>query len=116
MITIGALHPTESIPKPPDTLLTFLIASSSGQSADYPSTLAQVVRLTGQSTIGAPMVFNVNFASTKAAAPSSGVSSGSTMWGIPVMGQGTFQIPGGSTGLSVAGLSSGYITAEFWKM
>lgn len=116
MITIGALHPTEFIPKPPDTTLTFLIASSSGQSADWPSTLAQIVRFTGQTTSGNPMVFNVNMQSTKAAAPSSGGSSGSTMWGIPVMGQGTFQREGASTGFSVAGLSSGYVTAELWRM
>ena len=118
MRTYGALNPIDQIPQPPDMVHTMLVASSSGQAMDWGSTLSQLVRLTGQSTAGAAMNFFVSLNSTKAAAPSSGVSTGSTSGDLPgmaVMGELTVQIPGGSTGFSVAALSSGYIRAEVWK-
>jgi hypothetical protein len=106
-------------PPPPDLVTTLLIAASSGQSMDWPSGSTQdgrVVRLTGQSTVGAAINFYVNLESTKAAAPSSGNSTlGTTGFVHPVMGSGFFQVPGASTGFSVAGLTSGYITVEYWK-
>lgn len=34
MISIGVLHPTDYVPKPPDTVQTLLIAGSSGQAMD----------------------------------------------------------------------------------
>ena len=112
---ISVMHPTDGVPVPPDTVATMLIASSSGQAMDWPSG-TQIARLTGQSTTGADINFVVNLSSTKAAAPSSGVSTeGTTGFGHPVWGQDTFQIPGGSTGFSVAALSSGYVMVECWK-
>lgn len=114
---IGSLHPTEGIPVPSDAVQTMLIASSSGQAMDWPAGApGGLVRLTGLTTTGAQLNFNVNLESTKAAAPSSGNSSaGSTGFQTPVLGEAMFQIPGGSTGWSVASLSSGYVMAELWK-
>lgn len=119
MKAYGALHPTDLIPQPPDSIQRMLIASSSGQAMDWSSTLAQMVRLTGVTTAGVAMNFFASLNSTAAAAPSSGLSTGSTAGALPsvaVMGEATFQIPGGSTGWSVAALSSGYISAEVWKL
>lgn len=118
MKAYGALNPIDQISQPPDMVHTMLIAGSSGQAMDWGSTLAQLVRLTGLSTAGAAMNFLVSLNSTKAAAPSSGLSTGSTsgdLVGMVVMSQLTVQIPGGSTGFSVAALSSGYVRAEVWK-
>lgn len=114
MRSIGSLHPSEGIPVPPDTVVTLLIAGSSGQAADWPSG-TQMVRFTGVSTAGAQLNFNVNLFSTKAAAPSSGTSTeGTTGFQYPVLGRAEFQLPS-STGFSVAALSSGYVMVECWK-
>ena len=116
MRNVGSLHPSEGVPLPPDTVQTLLIAGSSGQALDWPSTLVDFVRITAVSTVGAQLNTFVNLTSTKAAAPSSGTSTeGSTGFGVPVLGQGMFQIPGASTGWSVAALSSGYVMAEVWS-
>lgn len=118
MKTYGALNPIDQISQPPDMVHTMLVASSSGQAMDWGSTLSQLVRLTGMTTAGVAMNFLASLNSTKAAAPTSGLSTGSTSGDLPgmvVIGQLTVQIPGGSTGFSVAALSSGYIRAEVWK-
>jgi len=115
MIAIGTLHPSDFIPMPADTVYTMLIAGSSGQAMDWPPNV-DFARFTGQSTAGVAMAFQVALKTTRAAAPSSGASTGSTaIYGYTVLGQGTFQVPGGSTGFSVAALSSGYIAAEMWS-
>lgn len=110
----GARSPTELIPVPPDTVNTLLIAGSSGQSMDWPAG-AQIVRLTGQSTTGASMNFWVNLFSTAATVPATGSSVSSSGVNHTVMTSHTFQVPGGSTGFSVAALSSGYISVECWR-
>lgn len=122
MITIGTLHPTDNIPSPPDTVQTLLIAGSSGQAMDWVGAAsagagaAHIARFTGVTTAGSMLNFHVNLASTKAAAPSSGLSTqGTTGFNHPVIGQSAFQIPAGSTGFSVASLSSGYIQVEVWR-
>lgn len=122
MRTINTLHPTDQIPSPPDTVQTLLIAGSSGQAMDWNSAANAgvagigVARFTGMSTLGVVLNFHVNLESTKCAAPSSGASTiGTTGFNHPVLGQSAFQIPGGSTGFSVAALSSGYIQVELWK-
>lgn len=116
MRAIGIARPTDQIPQPPDTVATLLVEGSSGQAMDWP-TGADIVRFSGTSTSGAAFNFRVNLTSTKAAAPSSGLSTaGTTGFGHNVTGEGFFQIPGGSTGFSVAALSSGYITAETWNI
>ena len=116
MRSIGTEHPTAQVPQPADNISTLLIAGSSGQAMDWP-TGAQIVRFSGCSTAGAALNFQVNLTSTKAAAPSSGLSTvGTTGFGHQVSGSGSFQIPGGSTGYSVAALSSGYVQAEIWRI
>lgn len=128
MRAYAALSPIDQIPLPPDTVQTLLIAGSSGQAMDWASSTvgaadvrAHLVRFTGLTTAGAQLNFSVNLISTHAAAPSSGTSvttgttAGSTGNNVPVLGQGTFQIPPWSTGFSVAALSSGYVMAEVWR-
>lgn len=124
MRSVGTLHPTDNIPVPPDTQQTLLIAGSSGQAYDWPtgSTAGgRIVRFTGLTTAGAQLNFNLNLFTTMAAAPSTvgssvGTTQGTTGFGHAVLGRDSFQIPGDSTGWSVAALSSGYIMAEFWKI
>jgi hypothetical protein len=119
MRAYGALSPIDQITQPPDTVQTLLIAGSSGQAMDWGSTLAQLVRFTGISTAAAAgaMNFVVDLFSTNAVAPSSGTSitTGSSGNRILVIGSRTLQIPGGSTGWSVAAVSSGYVIAEQWR-
>lgn len=123
MRNAGIMYPQDGIPLPPDTVATLLIAGSSGQAWDWGasgssglSASCNMVRITAQSTAGAPMLAQVNLSSTKAAAPSSGTSTeGTTGHAVTVFGQGTFSVPGGSTGFSVASLTSGYVTLEQWK-
>lgn len=124
MRRLATLHPQENIPAPPDTVQTLLIAGSSGQALDWATSTGAVanaatadvniVRFSGFSTAGQTINFMVNLFSTAALVPSSGTSISSTGTNHPVMGQGTFQIPGGSTGWSVASLTSGYVIAEQW--
>lgn len=133
MRSYGALNPLGTIPLPPDTIQTLLIAGSSGQAQDWPTATGglstagaatehcHLVAFTGVSTAGASLNFFVNLISTHAAAPSSGTSvttgttAGSTGNTVPVLGEALFQIPPWSTGWSVAALSSGYIMAQIWR-
>jgi hypothetical protein len=134
MRSYGALNPLGTIPLPPDTVQTLLIAGSSGQAVDWPGTTdgglstsnragshADLVCFTGLTTGGATFNFMVNLCSTHAAVPSSGTSvttgttGGSTGNNIPVIGEALFQIPPWSTGWSVAALSSGYVMAQVWR-
>lgn len=111
-------RPTADAPAPPDTVNTLLIEGSSGQAMDWPanSSIGGIVRFSGVSTAGATLNFMVNLFSTHAAAPSSAASTqGTTGFGFSVMGDRTFQLPGESTGFSVAALSSGYVMVEVWK-
>ena len=119
MKTYATLHPTENAPQAPDTKQTLLLAAGAGQALDWPSTQAQIVRLTAMSTLGIPIGACVSLNSTGAAAPSSGLSTGTTggaLPGVTVMGETTFQIPAGSTGWSAASPVAGYLTAEVWSM
>lgn len=122
----GTIHPTQFAPQPSDSVLTFLIAGSSGQASDWLSSAGSavanagaagvfLVRLTGVSTTGALLNFYTNLYSTAAAAPSSGFAFGSTSANYPVQGQATYQVAGNSTGMSLAALSSGYVTVEYWR-
>lgn len=109
----------EVVTQPPEDVRTLLIAGSSGQAQDWSSTLSQVVRLSGVSTAGALLNFWANLRSTHAAAPSTGstgTTAGSSDQQVAVQGTRTLQIPPGSTGFSVAALTSGYITIEQWRI
>lgn len=125
----GLMHPTDGNPVPPDTCYTFnMTGGSSAQASDWVSTagvavanaaLAQVgfARISGMSTAGASLAFNVNMQSTGAVVgPSSGTSINSSNGvSVPVIGQRQFQIKGDSTGFSVASLIPGYIQVEVWR-
>lgn len=121
----GVLHPTDLVPAPPDTVQTFLLTGgSSAQGIDWQTSTGAVAnagaagvhiaRFTGMSTAGTQFNFMVNLFSTGAIVPTSGTSVSSSGVSHPVYGQATFQIPGGSTGYSVAALSSGNVVVEQW--
>jgi hypothetical protein len=114
MRNTGIMHPTDGVPVPPDTVNTLLVAGSSGQAMDWP-TNTQFVRISGFSTAGVSLNFMANLYSTACSAPASGSSASSTGVNHPIMGSASFQIPGASTGFSVAALTSGYILVECWK-
>ena len=122
----GSLHPTDNIPTPPDTVQTFLMTGgSSGQASDWATSTGavanaqaagvQIARLTGLTTAGVQFNFMANLFSTGAAVAASGTSIASSGTSHPVLGQATFQIPGGSTGFSVAAFTSGNIMVEMWR-
>lgn len=122
----GTLAANEIASVPPDSVQTLLIAGSSGQALDWMSSGStaftaasqgpvNIVRFSGMTTAGAILNFIVDLQSTAASAPSSGSSFSSTSSRSVVMGSRVFEIPGGSTGWSVAALSSGYILCEQWR-
>lgn len=119
----GALSPTDGNPLPPDTVQTFLMTGgSSVQAGDWANSTvgssavaAQLVHFSGVTTGGALLNFWVNLTSTRASVPSSGLSTDGSTIGVPVQGNRTFQIPGGSTGFSIAALTSGYVQASLWR-
>lgn len=121
MRTYGTRNMVDDTPQTPDTVFTGLIGPGAPAAFDWGSSQAQVVRFTGHSTAGVALQFYVNLLSTNAGAPSSGssvttgTSNGAPGNQMPINGTRLFQIPGGSTGFSVAALSSGYVFAEVWR-
>ena len=118
MRQIGSLHPTESVPVQADTQQIILLAANTPQAMDWAvgsSNIGKIVRLTGLSSAGAQFNFLVNLQSTFANIPTTGTSTLGSTYGTPVLGQGLFQVGGGSTGWSAAAQSSGYVIAEIWK-
>ena len=109
----------------PDTVHRILLTGgSSAQAMDWGSTLAQIARITGETTAGAAMALYANLVSTHAAVPSSGSSTttgttaGSTGNNLPVginPNHREFLIPAWSTGFSVASYSSGIAIVEVWR-
>ena len=116
---VGALQPTDNIPLPADVMIHFLMTGgSSAQSADYP-TGAQIMRITPYSTAGGSFFGFLCPGSTSAAVASSGTTQSSAassgLSSIPIPFQLSFQVPGGSTGFSIAAYTSGVVSVEFWK-
>lgn len=126
MRKIGSLQPTANSPVPPDTVVTFALVASTPQAQDWLSSGSTVVanaaaagvglvRVTGVSSAGAAMLITANLMSTAANVPSSSLSSGgSTAANVLIASPTFFQIPGGSTGYSVASPTSGYVMVEQW--
>lgn len=118
MRPICTLHPTDQIPAPPDTVNTILLTGgSSAQAMDWPAG-TQIARITPMTTAGAAFYVMANLGSTAAAVPSSGSTVGTTALPFvnhPITGQMAFQIPGASTGFSVAAFTSGYAIVECWR-
>jgi hypothetical protein len=119
---------TNTIPRPPDTTQTLLLAGGTAQAMDWAgSTIgstavrANIVRFTGVSSAGVTLNFHVNVISTHAALPTSGTAIttgttvGSTGNSLPVLGQGSYLIPSFSTGWSAIARTSGYVIAEIWS-
>ena len=122
----GQLHPTDGVPVPPSTVLTFLMTGgSSAQASDWfddTGTAAanaaaagiHLVRITPVSTAGAAFFCTANLYSTGATVPSSGVTISTTSRAaIPSARE--FQVTGGSTGFSLAAYTSGIVMVECWK-
>ena len=116
----GLMHPTDNIPVPADTIDTILLTGgSSAQKADYPTGAAGgLMRVTPMTTAGAAFLVFLNASSSLASVPSSGsTNSSAASSGIstPVPFQMSFQVPGNSTGYSVAAFTSCYCQIEYWK-
>lgn len=122
----GLLHPTDNIPSPPSMVITFLMTGgSSAQASDWyddTGTAAanaatagvHLVRITPVSTAGGAFFCTANLLSTAATVPSSGVTVSSTSR-VPVPESRMFQVPGGSTGFSLAAPTSGNVIVECWR-
>jgi len=120
------LHPTDATPVPPSTVLTFLMTGgSSAQASDWYADTGSaaanaaaagihLVRITPVSTAGGAFFCTANLFSTAATVPSSGVTV-STTSEVPVTTPREFQVPGGSTGFSLAAYTSGIVMVECWK-
>lgn len=127
MRATGVMHPTDGPYVPPDTVTTLLLTGgSSAQAQDWLSSgstalanastgFIHIIKLTGMTTAGGAFAFNFQGFSTQAAVPSSGLFFGSTGIGVPITQPTYFQIPGGSTGWSVAAWSSGLVIMEQWR-
>ena len=123
---ISNLHPTDGVPVPPSTVITFLMTGgSSAQASDWPTDAGvaaanasaagiHVVRITPVSTAGTAFFCTANLFSTAASVPSSGVTVDSTSR-VPILSPREFQVPGGSTGFSLAALTSGNVMVECWR-
>lgn len=127
MRAISSLHPTEGVPVPPDTTITLLLTGgSSAQASDWFSTGSTagaasaraagvgLIRVTPLTTAGGAFIVTVNMYSSGAVAMSSGVRVSSTSVGVACAAPTWLQVPGGSTGFSVAAITSGYVQIDCW--
>ncbi|MEK9736779.1 MAG: hypothetical protein VW362_04575 [Candidatus Nanopelagicales bacterium] len=122
----GKLHPTDNVPVPPSTVITFLMTGGSSAQAspwyDDTGTAAatakaagvHLVRVTPVTTAGGVFSCNLNLMSTAATVPTSGVTISTTSRSL-VLAPREFQVPGGSTGFSVACPTSGNVIVECWR-
>jgi hypothetical protein len=126
MRNLGTLHPTDGTPLPPDTVKTFLMTGgSSAQASDWETSTGavanaaaaavHVIRITPATTAGGQFFANVNLYSGAAAVPASGTSVSSAGVSHPVMAPTMFQVPGNSTGYSIAAYTSGTVQVEMWR-
>lgn len=124
--TIATLQPTADAPSPPSLVYTFVMTGgSSAQASDWfnDSGVAaanaaaagiHLVRITPVSTAGGAFFCTANLLSTAVTVPSSSITFSSTSE-VPVLSPREFQIPGGSTGFSLAAYTSGVVMVECWK-
>lgn len=119
MKTFGSIDPLSHVPVVPDTRLSLLLTATSAQAFNWPSSDAQIFRVTVGSTIvlAAPVFFD--FTSTGAALPTTGaiVSTVGSSGGLSVpAGQSRiYQRDPNSTGFSLIAGSSHSVCMEFWK-
>jgi hypothetical protein len=130
MKNYGARNPTENTPVFSSIVQNVLLSAATAQAFDWPTAAGATA---GANAAAAPTgMVTITFLSsatatgtgvwfhpytTGAALPTSGLFNGSSqaMASIPPNQRVTFQVPGDSTGWSVYGQSSGYVTAEYWK-
>jgi hypothetical protein len=119
MRAFGSNDPLNQCPIVPDTRLSLLLTAASAQAFNWPSSDAQIVRISVGSTISGvtgPVFFD--FASTGAALPTTGgvVSTLGSSGGIAVsVGQPRiYQRVADSTGFSLIAGSSFSVCMEFW--
>lgn len=113
---IGSLHPTEGIILPADCVAS-VIGTTAGVivAMDWPSSTGPL--RPDIASFAASVPFYLNEGSTKAAIPTTN-TTGTTLSSdrnVFVNQEAIYQIPGGSTGFSVAFPSSGILTIEFFK-
>jgi hypothetical protein len=119
-------HP--SAPVPPDTVYSLVmtggssaqalgwISSAGSAVANAAAAGAGIARITAITSAGTDTLMCINLYTTAANVISSGSSYGSSGISHPVVGKDNlFQIPGGSTGFSVASITSGYFFLEQWR-
>lgn len=117
----GSVNPLDDVPVPPDTVTTFLLTGgSSAQAADFPTGAAGgIMRVTPFTEVGGAFLAHLCIGSTRAAVATAGttnsIAASSGVSALPIPSQSRFQVPGGSTGYSVAALSSGFVQVEYWK-
>lgn len=109
----------DTIPVPPDTHSTVVLAANTPQASDWPAG-AYVARITGATTASTmPYAFCANLFSTYAVWGSSfALSTASSGQNIVVTSDSpkTFRIPDDSTGFSLSGPAAGVVGIEFWKV
>ena len=105
----GALHPTELIPVPPDTVGVANISTALAVAAfDFPSGADLVA-------FGSTANFWCDMQSTSVAIPTT-TENGSTSVLSEYLRDGVmYQIPGDSTGGSITAASSGIISLSYWS-
>lgn len=123
----GTLQPTAFAELPPDTVMTFLLVAGTAQSQDWLSSGstatanagaagAGIARFTFISTPGTSAVRGIiNPSCTNASSNTSGTSIASSGVNIPVDGQRTIQVPGGSTGFSIFASTACFVMVEQWR-
>lgn len=119
MRTFGSIDPLSMVSVPPDTKLSLLLTAASAQAFDYPSSDAQLFRVTVNSTISGvrgPVAFN--FDSTAVSLPTTGAvitTASSNGLLVSVDTPRMFQRPPTSTGFALIAGSSYSVCIEFWK-
>ena len=109
MRSFGSMHPTDLIPVPPDTVGVAVVSSASAVvSQDIPSGAEMVV-------FGSPANFWCRIGSTGVAIPSASTAGSSGGNPSEFLRDGTtYQIPGGSTGLSISATAGMTISLSYW--
>ena len=103
---------------PADTMATAVLAATTGEAFDIPSGAA-IMRITGVTTANGAYAFAVNIGSTQAVWPSADATATTNTTSLNVIVHGNdarfFQLPSGTTGLSLISATSGIVSMEFWS-
>lgn len=114
---IGSLHPTEGITITPE-VVAVLVPSSAGVTIaqDYPAGSASASSRPHIMLLSGQVGFFFQDGTTGASVPATnGTTPGSTLNSVYIEKTAMYQIPGGSTGYSVAFPTTGFVTVEFFR-